>query len=155
MCLYKAKCVYVVSPPNKTSPTSFGTVYVMDDPLTEGPDPRSKPVGRAQGMYLSSDQVRIGFLQAMNIVLTAGPYNGSVITVLGSNHISDSIREMPVVGGTSAFRFARGYAQARTYFLDSNGLDAIVEYNHNHSKIKNGKEISTNAYDLPCAGSQL
>ncbi|XP_052137039.1 dirigent protein 2-like [Oryza glaberrima] len=121
--------VQVVSPPNKTSPTSFGTVYVMDDPLTEGPDPRSKPVGRAQGMYLSSDQVRIGFLQAMNIVLTAGLYNGSVITVLGSNHISDSIREMPVVGGTSAFRFARGYAQARTYFLDSNGLDAIVEYN--------------------------
>uniref|UniRef100_A0A0E0CQR9 Dirigent protein n=1 Tax=Oryza meridionalis TaxID=40149 RepID=A0A0E0CQR9_9ORYZ len=137
--------VQVVSPSNKTSPTSFGTVYVMDDPLTEGHDPRSKPVGRAQGMYLSSDQVRIGFLQAMKIVLTAGPYNGSMITVLGSNHISDSIREMPVVGGTSAFRFARGYVQARTFFLDSNELDAVVEYN---VYIKNGKEISSNAYGL-------
>uniref|UniRef100_A0A0D9XPN6 Dirigent protein n=1 Tax=Leersia perrieri TaxID=77586 RepID=A0A0D9XPN6_9ORYZ len=121
--------VQVVKPPNNKSPTSFGTVYVMDDPLTEGTDPKSKPVGRAQGMYLSSDQARIGFLQAMNIVLTAGPYNGSVITVLGSNHISDNIREMPIVGGTGTFRFGHGYAQAHTYFLDPNGLDAIVEYN--------------------------
>uniref|UniRef100_A0A0E0MD47 Dirigent protein n=1 Tax=Oryza punctata TaxID=4537 RepID=A0A0E0MD47_ORYPU len=121
--------VRVVNPPSNTSLTFFGMVVGMDDPLTEGPDPASKPVGRAQGMYVSSDQVRIGFLQAMNIVLTAGPYNGSVITVLGSNHVSNIIREMPVVGGTGHFRFARGYAQARTYFLDPEGLDAIVEYN--------------------------
>ncbi|XP_006662777.1 dirigent protein 1-like [Oryza brachyantha] len=121
--------VKVVNPPNNTSLTSFGVMFVMDDPLTEGPDPASKPVGRAQGMYLSADQARIGFLQAMNIVLTVGPYNGSMITVLGSNHINDNIREMPVVGGTGAFRFARGYAQAHTHFLDPNRLDAIVEYN--------------------------
>ncbi len=102
--------VRVVNPPNNTSLTFLGMVVVMDDPLTERPDPASKPVGRAQGMYVSSDQARIGFLQAMNIVLTAGSYNGSVVIVLGSNHISDIIREMPILGGTGHFRFARGYA---------------------------------------------
>jgi hypothetical protein len=36
---------------------------------------------------------------------------------------------MPVVGGSGLFRFARGYAQAKTHDLDFKTGDAIVEYN--------------------------
>ena len=35
---------------NKSS-TFFGLVNIFDDPLTEGPEPTSKLVGRAQGLY--------------------------------------------------------------------------------------------------------
>uniref|UniRef100_A0A0D3HIW5 Dirigent protein n=1 Tax=Oryza barthii TaxID=65489 RepID=A0A0D3HIW5_9ORYZ len=80
--------VTMVNPPDNTSNTLFGMVVVLDDLLTVGPNPRSKPVGRAQGMYVSSDQTRIGLLMATN--------NGSMITVLGSNHIVDDVREMPI-----------------------------------------------------------
>lgn len=101
----------------------------MDDTLTEGPEPESQPVGRAQGMYMSTGLAKLGLLQVMNLVFTHGPYNGSVVTVLGRNCPFDDVREMPVIGGTGAFRFARGYAQARTHTLDLKTGDAIVEYN--------------------------
>ncbi|KAF0902526.1 hypothetical protein E2562_017924 [Oryza meyeriana var. granulata] len=121
--------VRVVDPVDPSSRSFFGMVNVMDDALTEGPEPESKPVGRAQGMYMGSDQAKLGFLQAMNLVFTDGTYNGSVVTVLGRNCPLDDVREMPVIGGTGTFRFARGYAQARTHTLDIKTGDAIVEYN--------------------------
>lgn len=121
--------VRVVDPVDPSSRSFFGMINVMDDPLTEGPEPESKPMGRAQGLYMGSDQAKLGFLQAMNLVFTDGTYNGSVVTVLGRNCPFDDVREMPVIGGTGAFRFARGYAQARTHTLDLKTGDAIVEYN--------------------------
>ncbi|WVZ53901.1 hypothetical protein U9M48_004788 [Paspalum notatum var. saurae] len=129
--------VRVVSPPPTGSssssspspqPTFFGAVTVMDDPLTEGPEPGSAAVGRAQGLYMGSDQAKIGFLQAMNLVFTAGPHNGSTLALLGRNCPLDSVRELPVVGGTGKFRFARGYALLRTHWLDLRTGDATVEY---------------------------
>jgi hypothetical protein len=62
-------------------------------------------VGRAQG----SDQARIGFLQAMNLVFTSGDFNGSMLALLGRNCPLDAVRELAVGGGTDAFRFASGY----------------------------------------------
>ncbi|MBL2225392.1 hypothetical protein ELJ01_30955, partial [Klebsiella pneumoniae] len=38
------------------SPTPFGSLYAIDDPLKEGPEPESKTIGNAQGLYLSSSQ---------------------------------------------------------------------------------------------------
>ena len=40
-----------------------------------------------------------------------------------------NIREMPIVGGSGFFRFARGYAQARTHVYNAKTGDAVVEYN--------------------------
>ncbi|EAZ18305.1 hypothetical protein OsJ_33841 [Oryza sativa Japonica Group] len=104
-------------------------LYVMDDALTEGPEPESQPVGRAQGMYMSTGLAKLGLLQVMNLVFTHGPYNGSVVTVLGRNGPFGNVREMPVIGGTGTFRFSRGYAQLKTHTLDLKKNDAIVEYN--------------------------
>lgn len=34
--------------------TQFGTLFVVDDPVTEGPDPKSAPVGRGQGIFVTT-----------------------------------------------------------------------------------------------------
>ncbi|CAO2152910.1 unnamed protein product [Urochloa humidicola] len=124
--------VRVVDPPSSSSSSSpmsfFGMVNVMDDPLTEGPEQDSAAVGRAQGLYMGSDQAKLGFFQAMNLVFTSGEHNGSTLALLGRNCPLDAVRELTVVGGTGAFRFARGYAQLRTHWLDFSTGDATVEY---------------------------
>ncbi|XAR72727.1 hypothetical protein NMG60_11019463 [Bertholletia excelsa] len=111
-----------------TSLTLFGSLMMADDPLTEGPDPKSKLVGRAQGLYGSACQNDIGLIMALNYGFTDGMYNGSSISVLGLNSPMHTTREMPVVGGTGIFRLARGFAVAKTHWMDIIG-DAIVGYN--------------------------
>ncbi|MBA0861399.1 hypothetical protein Goshw_027500 [Gossypium schwendimanii] len=117
----------IIRLPNKTA-TSFGTTFMVDDPLTEKPKPASKLVGRAQGIYAFASQSDLGLLMVMNFAFSEGIYNGSAISILGRNAVLDAVREMPIVGGSGIFRFARGYALAKTVWLNKNG-DAIVEYN--------------------------
>ncbi|GMH11528.1 hypothetical protein Nepgr_013369 [Nepenthes gracilis] len=119
--------VRVVTPPMNTS-TSFGLVRMFDDPLTEGPELSSKLIGRAQGFYASASQEEYGLLMAMNFAIMEGKYNGSTITVFGRNTVFSKVREMPVIGGTGLFRFARGYVRARTHFIDLKTRNAIVLY---------------------------
>ncbi|CAF1927786.1 hypothetical protein Bca4012_071400 [Brassica carinata] len=124
----KPTAIRVAAPPGaNSSAVSFGVVMIADDPLTEGPDPSSKEVGRAQGMYVSTDMNMLSFTMVFNLVFTEGEFNGSTIAMYGRNPIMSKVREMPIIGGTGVFRFARGYAQARTYKLV--GLNAVVEYN--------------------------
>lgn len=123
-----ASAVLVVAPPTNTT-TGFGLVNMIDDALTLGPKLSSKLVGRAQGFYASASQQDLGLLMVMNFAFVEGKYNGSTITVLGRNAVFSAVREMPVVGGSGLFRFARGYVQARTHTFDINTGDATVEYN--------------------------
>ncbi|XP_052173481.1 dirigent protein 22-like [Diospyros lotus] len=113
----------------KDSATGFGAVVVMDDALTLTPEPTSKQVGRAQGIYTSAGMKDVGLLMAYNFAFTEGKYNGSALSVLGRNTVFSAVREMPVVGGSGLFRFARGYAQARTRWFNLTSGDAVVEYN--------------------------
>jgi hypothetical protein len=122
--------VTIIPPSLKLNTTTyFGSVNMFDDPLTLGPQLSSKLVGKAQGFYASASQDDFGFLMAMNLAFIEGKYNGSSITILGRNSGINKVREMPVVGGSGLFRFARGYAQANTYKYDPKSGDAIVEYN--------------------------
>lgn len=82
-----------------TSATYFGSAAVMDDPLTVGPNPRSKQFGRAQGIYSAASRNEIGLLMVVNYVFTQGKFNGSTISVLGRNAVLSAIREMPIVKG--------------------------------------------------------
>ncbi|XP_038902199.1 dirigent protein 23 [Benincasa hispida] len=116
------------APTTGNSPTLFGAVFIADDPLTESPDPKSKEVGRAQGLYGSAGQQELGLMMALTYEFTAGEFNGSSIVVVGKNSVMHTVRELPVVGGTGVFRMARGYALARTYWVNTVG-DAIVGYN--------------------------
>ncbi|CAL9098955.1 unnamed protein product, partial [Musa textilis] len=111
------------------SASGFGTVVMIDDPMTVGPELSSRLVGRAQGFYALAAKEETALLMAMNLAFVEGKYNGSTIAVLGRNAVFSGVREMPVVGGSGLFRLARGYAQARTYSLDPRTGDAVVEYN--------------------------
>ncbi|KAL2478376.1 Dirigent protein 21 [Forsythia ovata] len=108
---------------------SFGSTAMIDDPLTGGPEPGSKLVGRAQGMYSMASQYDGSLLMVVNFVFTEGKFNGSSVSVLGRNPVLDAVREMPVVGGSGIFRFARGYALVKTYQYNIKSGDAVVEYN--------------------------
>ncbi|XP_022037318.1 dirigent protein 21 [Helianthus annuus] len=117
------------APITNTSSTGFGAVVMMDNLLTVGPEPNSTGVGRAQGMYASADLNNMSFMMVQNYVFDEERFNGSTLSILGRNPISSPMREFPVVGGTGVFRFARGYAEARTFFFSATNGDAIVEYN--------------------------
>ncbi|CAA0842796.1 Dirigent protein 21 [Striga hermonthica] len=106
----------------------FGTLVMIDDPLTYGPDMSSGIMGRAQGMYGSADLEVAGLVMVLNFVFTDGDYKGSTLSLLGRNAVMDKVREMPILGGTGKFRFATGYARARTYHWDFTTGDAVVEY---------------------------
>ncbi|CAN4110497.1 unnamed protein product [Withania somnifera] len=110
------------------SPTLFGLVRMMDNPLTVKPEPNSKIIGRAQGIYGSASFKDIEFLMTLNLVFTEGEYNGSTLSILGHNQIFHEYREMPIVGGSGVFRLARGIATAKTYQADNTTQNAIVEY---------------------------
>ncbi|KAF8033155.1 hypothetical protein BT93_D1915 [Corymbia citriodora subsp. variegata] len=113
----------------KESQTLFGAVNIMDDPLTEGPEPESPLVGRAQGFYGSVGLESMALLMDMNLVFTSPKYDGSTLSILGRNPALETSRELPIVGGTGIFRLASGIATAKTYFLNLTTGDAVVEYN--------------------------
>ncbi|KAJ7971411.1 Dirigent protein [Quillaja saponaria] len=112
-----------------SSSTLFGATVMIDDPLTVQPEISSKLVGRAQGIYASASQTEAGLLMVLNFAFMEGKYNGSTLSVLGRNMVFSTVRELPIVGGSGLFRFARGYAQARTHWFDLKTGDAVVEYN--------------------------
>ncbi|OAY74638.1 dirigent protein 1-like [Ananas comosus] len=106
----------------------FGDVVVADDPLTEGPDPKSRGVGRIQGFYITVSHNRPVLLVSLEAVLSEdGPYNGSTISISGRNDITERVRELSVVGGSGAFRMARGYVLWRTHFVNLTSRNAILE----------------------------
>ncbi|KAJ4825647.1 hypothetical protein Tsubulata_049859 [Turnera subulata] len=108
---------------------NFGTTFMMDNPLTEEQEPESKLVGRAQGMYAFASLHDPGLLMVLNLAFVEGMYNGSSISILGRNPVLENVREMPVVGGSGLFRFARGCALAKTITYNPKTNDAVVEYN--------------------------
>ena len=118
-----------VRPSNLSVSIEFGTVVMMDDPLTEGPEMNSKAVGRSQGIYASASQNDVALLMVLNFAFTEGKFNGSNLSLLGRNAIFSGMREMPIVGGSGVFRFSRGYALAKTHSLNLETKNAVVEYN--------------------------
>lgn len=129
----------IVGGPNPTSitvvesaskePYTFGYVNMIDNLLTVGPELDSKVLGRAEGFYAMASQDDYALLMIQNLVLMDGKFNGSTITLVGRNPVSEKVKEIPVMGGTGFFRLARGYALAKTYYADPNTGDATVEYN--------------------------
>ncbi|CAI9104719.1 OLC1v1003450C1 [Oldenlandia corymbosa var. corymbosa] len=112
-----------------TSRTGFGSTYVIDDPLTVSPDPNSQVIGRAQGIYASASQEDFAFILQFNVVFTAGEFKGSTLSVMARDPITNTYREPSIVGGSGAFRLARGVISTHTYSLDPATLNVVVEYN--------------------------
>ncbi|XP_057788613.1 dirigent protein 23-like [Salvia miltiorrhiza] len=111
-----------------SSRTFFGALMMIDDPLTVGPDPSSRIVGRARGLMGSAGLNKFTLIMAVSYVFTDGIYNGSSFSLLSINEVLRPAQEMAVVGGTGLFRLARGHVVARTHSIDAMSV-AIVEYN--------------------------
>ncbi|MCL7023747.1 hypothetical protein MKW94_024465 [Papaver nudicaule] len=112
---------------SNSSSTFFGELYMADDPLTVGPDPNSRLVGRAQGIFGFSDEKELSLIMGISLVFTGNEkFNGSTISIFTRNPISLTDREFAIVGGTGYFQFARGFVTAKTYW--ASGKNAIVEY---------------------------
>jgi len=117
----------VPAPGSKHAFFGFGFIAMVDDPLTVGPHPNSKLVGRAQGLYGSCSREDATLIMDLTYFFQDGRYNGSSLSILGRNSVLKPVREFPVIGGTGLFRMAVGYALARTYSITSRA--AIVGYN--------------------------
>ncbi|KAK4377353.1 hypothetical protein RND71_003649 [Anisodus tanguticus] len=124
------------------SPTFFGFVAMINDPLTVGPEPNSTIVGRAQGIYGSADQNEAGLLMTMNFMFTTGKYNGlhppiivmeiclyhylGVINDHGKHEIQETIKS----GKCSRNRTTRLHGLCQTIPGDSNSsLSASLPVN--------------------------
>ncbi|KAK4437666.1 Dirigent protein 23 [Sesamum alatum] len=116
-------------PQTNNSSTLFGLLTMLDDPLTVGPDPSSKVVGRARGLYGSAGQMELRLIMVVSYGFTDGIYNGSSFSLLSINPALQPVREMAIVGGTGLFRLASGYAVVRTYWLDATTGNVITGYN--------------------------
>ncbi|CAI0453883.1 unnamed protein product [Linum tenue] len=108
----------------------FGPLTMMDSPLTLEPELSSTTVGSAQGLYGVASRTDADFVELFNFVFTTdNAHRGSTITVLGRNSIfAPGIREMPVVGGTGVFGFARGKVHLKTHSYNATTGNAIVKY---------------------------
>ncbi|KAG7585335.1 Jacalin-like lectin domain superfamily [Arabidopsis thaliana x Arabidopsis arenosa] len=103
-------------------------VYWHD--IVTGQDPSSVSIMNPPKNYTgATGHIQRRLLMDMNFAILDGKYNGSTITVFGRNSVFDKVREMPVIGGSGLFRFARGYVQARTHEFNLKTGNAIVEYN--------------------------
>ncbi|GMI88088.1 hypothetical protein like AT4G38700 [Hibiscus trionum] len=122
----------MIARPNITgSAISFGTLFAIDDPLTVGPQPTSKTIGNAQGMYVSSSRDPAMFTAVMyaDFAFTSGRFNGSSFSLFSRNPSSPPVRELAIVGGRGKFRMATGFALIRNSFLNFTTGDTIVEFN--------------------------
>lgn len=116
----------------ETNPIPFGALFAIDDPLTEGPEPTSKVVGNARGMYVSSSQSAEGgdvsIVLYADLGFTTGKFKGSSVSVFSRNPVTESPRELAVVGGRGRFRSAAGTVTVITHSMNVTTGDAILEY---------------------------
>ncbi|XP_012833747.1 PREDICTED: dirigent protein 1-like isoform X1 [Erythranthe guttata] len=109
-------------------PSAFGLVSVLDNLVTSEPEVDSKEVGRIQGIIGLTDFHEKALVMLLNLVFTEGEYKGSTLSVLGRNPLAEETREVPIVGGTGAFRMARGYAVTTTYSNDEAHHHGVIQY---------------------------
>ncbi|KAK7260025.1 hypothetical protein RIF29_25731 [Crotalaria pallida] len=121
--------IIIPSLPQYNSTSHFGSARVIDTPLTLGPELSSKLVGRAEGFYAVTSRTELELLMILSFNFFEGKYNGSGITVLGRDATMNKTRELPVIGGSGVFRFAKGYAELTTYSVEHRTGSSVVEFN--------------------------
>ncbi|KAL3628669.1 hypothetical protein CASFOL_027715 [Castilleja foliolosa] len=108
--------VYLQDIFNASQPIKYGDVFAFQDPLTVGPDPKSTLLGRAQGtIAFTTPEVSYDLHISIVYIFTSGKYNGSTVVAVGRNNVPQSVREFPIIGGTGAFKLARGIVTGSTY----------------------------------------
>ncbi|KAL5542491.1 hypothetical protein UlMin_010201 [Ulmus minor] len=90
----------------------FGTITVIDDILTLGPDLGSQIVGKAQGVYVASSGDGSSQMMAFTAMIEGGEY-GDCLNFFGIYRIGSSVSRLSVTGGTGKFKNAGGFAEVR------------------------------------------
>ncbi|KAL4370785.1 hypothetical protein AHAS_Ahas06G0100500 [Arachis hypogaea] len=73
------------------APLPFGSLVMLEDPLTVGPEPDSKLIGKAQGFYTMVTQredIDLELVMGMTITFTEGKFNGSTLSLFGRNSLT-------------------------------------------------------------------
>lgn len=119
-----ATAVAIAGRSKEATVTDFGTLTVIDDAVTEGPERTSARVGRAQGIYVNSALDGSSAHLAFSVVFTNAKYNGSTLEIQGADRYLMNRREVSIVSGTGAFRLSKGYAVLETVYFSrsSNGV---------------------------------
>ncbi|KAL3509803.1 hypothetical protein ACH5RR_029204 [Cinchona calisaya] len=107
----------------------FGSVFVTDDPITEGIELLSPQIARGQGIYVTSSLDGSNTHVLISIAFTNQKYNGSTLEIQGRSVQQANVREVSIVSGTGKFRFARGYATFETVFLDLSIARSVLRCN--------------------------
>ncbi|CAN6296559.1 unnamed protein product [Urochloa humidicola] len=90
----------------------FGTIIVIDDVLTSGPDLGAQPLGRAQGVYVASSADGSSQMMAFTAMMEGGEY-GDTINFFGVYKVGTPLCRLSITGGTGKFKGACGFAEVR------------------------------------------
>ncbi|XP_058734883.1 pterocarpan synthase 1-like [Vicia villosa] len=105
---------------------TFGTIFVVDDPVTISPSSYSTQIGRAQGIITVTSQDGANVNIVLSIVFNSAQYAGSTLEIQGTSRQRDNLRELGVVSGTGRFRFARGFAVFETLSYDPTYSQSVI-----------------------------
>uniref|UniRef100_A0A0D9Z1Y3 Dirigent protein n=1 Tax=Oryza glumipatula TaxID=40148 RepID=A0A0D9Z1Y3_9ORYZ len=90
----------------------FGTITVIDDVLTSGPDLGAQPLGRAQGVYVASAADGSAQMMAFTAMMEGGEY-GDTLNFFGVYKVGSAMCKLSITGGTGKFKGACGFAEVR------------------------------------------
>ncbi|KAF8392082.1 hypothetical protein HHK36_022423 [Tetracentron sinense] len=91
----------------------FGTITVIDDVLTSGPELGSQAIGKAQGVYVASSADGSTQMMTFTAMIEGGEYGDSV-NFFGVYRIGSVMSRLSVTGGTGKFKNACGFAEVRS-----------------------------------------
>ncbi|KAE9616800.1 hypothetical protein Lal_00034333 [Lupinus albus] len=106
--------------------TTFGTIFVVDDPVHLSPSISSTQVGRAQGILTASAIDGSNVNVVLSVVFNNLQYSGSTIEIQGVSRQRENYRELSIVSGTGKFRYARGFASFETSFYDAATTHSVI-----------------------------
>ncbi|KAL2895987.1 Dirigent protein 25 [Bienertia sinuspersici] len=114
----------------------FGTMTVVDDELTLGPELRSGRVGKAQGFYVSTSSAMDDAATSHVLALTAMFKNGGYVDTIcffGVHLVGVSESQVAIMGGTGKFVNAKGFAIIKTLLpsMDQHrvdGLETVLQF---------------------------
>lgn len=118
----------IAGPGGNVTHLQQGSLVAINDLITEGPDPQSKKLGNAQGVYLISTFFpEFPHIHQQFTSVFTEKYNGTISYQGDDGNLFLPEREIAVVGGTGEFRSASGYCLIRTV-KQTNDWSYILEF---------------------------
>ncbi|KAK7257554.1 hypothetical protein RIF29_31604 [Crotalaria pallida] len=97
--------------------TTFGTIFVVDDPLHISPSISSKQVGRAQGLLTASAFDGSNVHVVLSVVFNNLQYGGSTIEIQGISRQREHYREVALYPGLENFVTLGDLLHWRLFFM--------------------------------------